>query len=81
MGYHLNKIEKGILGEYSKIVEEYQELQDANSQSNPILELVEISDLIGAIESYTLKKYGISLEQIIKMKMATQRSFESGERK
>jgi hypothetical protein len=29
MGYHKTKIEKGILGEFSKIKEEFQELEDA----------------------------------------------------
>ena len=34
MGYHLRKIEKGTLGEFSKIKEEFEELEDANKQSN-----------------------------------------------
>ena len=66
MGYHKVEIKKGILGEYSKIREEFEELTDAVGQNNPILILVELSDMIGAIESYS-KKWNISLLDIIEM--------------
>jgi hypothetical protein len=32
MGYHLIQINKGILGEYSKIKEEFEELTEAVNQ-------------------------------------------------
>lgn len=80
MSYHLREIEKGILGEYSKIREEFEEFQDAFEQDSPVLELCELSDLIGAIEAYTLKYYNIKLCDLIEMKDATKRAFESGKR-
>jgi hypothetical protein len=54
-GYHLRTIPKGVLGEISKIHEEYEEVLDAIEQGSVIMELVELSDLYGAFESYTEK--------------------------
>ena len=81
MGYHNREIKKGVIGDFSKIVEEYEELSDAIEQKNPVLELVEITDLLGAIESFTVKNYNISLEELIKMTRRTQSSFLEGRRK
>lgn len=81
MGYHKLKIDKGILGTSTKISEEYQEFVDAINQENPIMGLVELSDLLGAIEAYTLKNYNIGLSQLIIMTRATQSAFKDGERK
>jgi phosphoribosyl-ATP pyrophosphohydrolase len=81
MSYHLKKIEKGKLGELSKIQEEWEEFQDGVVQESPILILCELADLIGAIEAYTLNKYNITLDQVIKMKKATKKAFELGSRK
>lgn len=80
MSYHIAEIPKGELGHLSKINEEYLEFLDAYNQSNPIMELLELSDLLGAIEAYTLNHYDIELRDIIVMKEATQRAFESGHR-
>lgn len=80
MGYHKNKIEKGEVGKFSKIKEEYQELEDAYEQSNPVLELCELTDLIGAIEAYSLNKYNIKLEDLIKMMCCTKEAFINKER-
>lgn len=80
MSYHLRKIEKGIFGHASKIKEEFEEFQDAYDQGNPILELVELSDLIGAIEAYAKSHYDIDLDDLVKMKDATNRAFDSGHR-
>lgn len=60
-GYHINHIEKGVLGDFSKIEEEYYELKDAKEQKSKIMELVELSDFIGAIELY-IKKQKINTE-------------------
>jgi len=79
MGYHMGPIRKGTLGEFSKITEEYDELKDALTQSNTVLALCELCDLIGAIEMYA-KKFNVTLEELIRMKNATKSSFESGER-
>lgn len=80
-GYHINKIEKGILGESSKILEEVFELQDAESQGVKIMQLVELSDLVGAIDIYLKNNFpDISFEDLLKMSQVTQRAFENGRR-
>lgn len=56
IGYHITKIEKGKLGESSKIQEELDELKDAEKQGVKIMGLVECSDIYGALEEY-LNKY------------------------
>jgi hypothetical protein len=80
-GYHINKIDKGVIGEISKIREEFEEFIDAIQQYNKIMALVELSDLIGAIEAYTKKHHNITLDDLNIMKNATKRAFESGERR
>ena len=79
-GYHTAKIPKGVFGEASKITEEYYEWLDALSQGVKILELVELADLIGAIEGYAAKQYSISLQDLIQMKSLTERAFIDGTR-
>lgn len=82
MGYHNNTITKGVYGQFSKIQEEFQELEDAMQQKDKILALVELTDLIGAIEGFVIQEFpGIALEDLIKFQKLTKRSFESGDRK
>jgi len=81
VGYHLKEISKGVYGDLSKIKEEYEEFLDSLEQQNPILSLVELSDLIGAIEGYVKKNFNLTLPNLIDMSHATKRAFESGERK
>jgi hypothetical protein len=80
-GYHINQITKGVLGEISKIQEEVDELTDAQQQGCKIMELVELSDLYGAIECY-LRTYHseTSMADLAKMSQITQRAFTSGRR-
>lgn len=78
-GYHNREIVRGVYGEFSKIREEFEEFDDAVEQNNILMSLVELSDLIGAIEGYAVK-YGISLDDLIIMKNATKRAFEDGTR-
>jgi hypothetical protein len=80
MGYHQQQIPKGVVGEVSKIQEEYSEFLDAHEQDNPVMELVELADLIGAIDLYTKKKFQIGVDKIIKMTIATQEAFQEGKR-
>lgn len=80
MGYHLRKIEKGVYGEPSKIREEFEEFEEALEQGNHIMALVELSDLLGAIEAYTDKHHHIRLRELIVMKEATNRAFSDGSR-
>ena len=81
-GYHIRDIKKGQFGEISKIIEEVDELCDASEQKCKIMELIEISDLYGAIQGY-LEKYhpSTTMEDISAMSSITQRAFRSGARK
>ncbi len=79
MGYHLNEIPRGIYGEFSKIREEFLEAEDAIEQGNKVMLLVELADLVGAIEGFCLN-HNITLEDLIKMKEATKRAFNDGTR-
>ncbi len=80
-GYHLTPIAKGVVGEASKIREELEELEDAIEQGVKVMAMVELSDLIGAIDLY-LKKHApdISLDDLIRMNNVTQRAFRNGSR-
>ena len=80
MGYHKKEIEKGVLGEFSKIQEEIDELSDAIEQDDKIMQICELSDLIGAIESFSLNKFNLSLEDLIKFSNKTKEAFKEGRR-
>lgn len=81
MGYHLRHIKKGIYGNSSKIVEEVEEFLDAEDQRCKVMELNELSDLIGAIRGYLEKSHpGITLDDLVKMADLTKSAFEDGER-
>ena len=79
-GYHLREIKRGVFGEASKITEEHEEFLESLEQQNPVMALVELSDLIGAIEAYVVRHHKISLDELINMKNATQRAFTNGSR-
>ncbi len=79
MGYHKNKIDKGIIGEFSKITEEYQELQDAVEQNNKVLIICELTDLIGAIEEYS-KKFNLTIDDLKSFSDLTKSAFKEGKR-
>lgn len=76
MGYHKKEITKGVLGEFSKITEEYDELLDAFEQDDNILQLCEMSDLIGAIEEYILNKFNLTLTDLINFSDKTKSAFK-----
>lgn len=78
-GYHITKIEKGELGQFSKIEEEFLEAKDALQQNVPLMVLIELSDMLGAIEHYA-KQYNMTLDDLIKMNKVTQRAFINGRR-
>lgn len=80
IGYHISKIEKGILGEISKIQEELDELKDAELQDSKVMCIIELSDLYGSIEEYA-KKYNLSMEDLKKFSDITKRAFINGKRK
>jgi len=78
-GYHISHINKGILGEISKIQEELDELKDAHEQNSKVMIGVELSDLYGAIEKYAGIK-GFTMEELRKFSDITKRAFNSGRR-
>ena len=79
-GYHLREIPKGVLGEFSKIKEEFTELEDAHEQDSKVLEICELTDLIGAIRYYAGNKFNLSLEDLIRFSMQTEQAFKNGKR-
>ncbi len=81
-GYHLTEIKKGELGELSKIQEELDEVKDAAAQGVKVMELVELSDMIGAVVRYLERHHPMTtLHDLIAMHTVTRRAFESGRRK
>lgn len=81
-GYHKAHIDKGVLGEPSKIKEEYDEMVDAFLQGNRIMVLAEASDLYGALEAFLEKHIpGFTMDDLATMSEATKRAFQSGRRK
>lgn len=83
MTYHKRQIKKGTYGEISKVTEEYEELLDAVEQDNKVMMLVEVSDLLGAIQEFINVQFKgtLTLTDILKMTEATKKAFESGHRK
>lgn len=80
-GYHKTKIRRGELGKLSKIQEELSEAFDAENQKNPVMLILELSDMIGAIDAYLQKHHPtISLDDLITMAKATKRAFDIGAR-
>ena len=60
-GHHIRFINKGVLGLFSKIEEEFNEFKDAHEQQSTIMELVELADLIGATIAFYRKNYELFL--------------------
>lgn len=81
VGYHLRKIPQGEFGELSKIREELEEACDAEEQGVSLMVLLELSDMLGAIEGYLTKHHpGTSMEDLKRMSDVTQRAFRNGAR-
>lgn len=51
-GYHLTDIERGELGELSKVREELYELLDAHIQKSRIMVSIELADTVGAFQAF-----------------------------
>jgi hypothetical protein len=78
-GYHIAHIPKGEIGHSSKILEEVLELIDAESQGAKIMALVELSDLIGAVDAYLARHHpGTTLADLATMAKITARAFKNG---
>lgn len=82
MGYHQKEIARGVYGQLSKVNEEVQEALDAEEQNNPVMLLVELSDIIGAIEGYLEEHFKgtIRLRDLVVMAQATKKAFQTGGR-
>jgi len=81
LGYHKAVIARGVFGEDSKIYEEIDEFADALDQNVQIMALVELSDVIGAIEGWLAKYHPtVTLDDLAAMAAVTRRAFESGSR-
>lgn len=61
--WHKRKISKGVYGEFSKIEEEVEEAKDALEQNNNLMYLIELSDILGAIEGI-VEKHGLTLSDL-----------------
>lgn len=79
MSYHNKIINKGILGQFSKIEEEFEELKDGYEQNHRILQICELCDLIGAVEAYAAR-WNLTLDDLIQMKNSTRKAFQTGSR-
>lgn len=82
-GYHLasSVIRSGELGEISQIQEELDELTDAMQQGCRIMALLELSDILGAMELFLEKNFpGFTIDDIRSMQLITRRAFENGAR-
>lgn len=64
-GYHLTNIPKGVLGQFSKVQEEFAEFIDSYDQQCTIMALVELSDLVGALKYYYLQQLDNEWEEIL----------------
>lgn len=80
MGYHKKEIQKGVLGEFSKIREEFEELSDAIEQEDKILQICELTDLIGAIEYFVEKKFNLTLSDLKVFSDKTKSAFKENKR-
>lgn len=76
-GYHTIKISKGVLGESSKIREELEELQDAESQGVKILIHCELADLYGALRECAAT-HGLTMKDLESMIDLTANAFRQG---
>lgn len=79
-GYHQRGFVKGQIGEVSKIFEEFEEFKDAVKVDDKILQLCELSDLMGSIDEYVRQTFNLCLEDLIKNNHKTKKAFEVGRR-
>jgi len=81
IGYHIAWIPQGEYGEVSKIEEELAEFKDALAQRCSLMALLELADLIGAIEGYLDRHHpSIELSDLLSMAAITKRAFKVGHR-
>lgn len=80
-GYHIRNIQRHPYGSFGKIKEELEEAEDAIEQNCKIMELVELSDMIAAVEGYLEKHHpGVTIDDLRTMAAITHRAFLNGGR-
>ena len=79
-GYHAKEIARGTFGEFSKIREEFEELEDAYDQKAYIMVLCELADMYGAMEAFVRNHFNMEMEDLKKMSDLTNQAFEDGTR-
>ncbi len=80
-GYHEATVPKTLPGSFLKILEETEEAKDAYLTQNPIMLLVELADLYGAMELFLGKEFpSMSMEDLKTMHQVTKRAFQHGRR-
>lgn len=80
-GYHNRIIRKAKAGTADKVIEEAKEYKDAMDSDNPIMGLVELSDVYGAIECILEQDHPhVSMSDLRSMSNVTRRVFKSGHR-
>lgn len=80
-GYHLKEISKEEYGSVAKIQEEIYELQDAIDQDCKLMQLIELSDIVGAVEGVLEQHFpDMTLQDLITMSNITKRAFRNGGR-
>lgn len=81
-GYHKTEIPRGVYGDSTKILEEVQELIDAERQGIKVMQIAELSDIVGAIDGYLRNHFpSFTVRDLELMAAATRSAFETGHRK
>ena len=71
-GYHTKRIDKGVYGDFSKVKEEFEELEDAwNNRKSVALTICELADLYGSMKAFAEKTLNIPMEEIVKFSELT----------
>lgn len=79
IGYHLKEINKGQLGNVSKLKEEIEEFEDALVQDCKLMAMVELSDIYGALEALA-ETYNLTMQDLAIFSDITKRAFINGVR-
>lgn len=65
--FHKRSIKKGRYGELSKVLEEVEEALDAQEQGHRFMMLIELSDIIGAVQGVLDKEgFNLTVEELAK---------------
>jgi hypothetical protein len=76
-GYHLTTIQRAKYGTREKILEEMEEVKDSIRQANPIMTLLELSDVVGACVGY-LERHKLRLSDLTEYHRVEKRPIQYG---